>query len=80
MEDHVKTLESIIERKQTELVSITTEGWQIYRRHEKGGKNALIEITIEKRNDLRAEIRDLKAVVDAIRPRPPAQFQTEVKR
>jgi len=78
MNDPVKTLESIIERKDRELASITSEGWQIYRRHEKGGENALEPITIEKRNELQADIRDLKAIVDAIRTQPPVQFQTGI--
>jgi len=79
MERHVKTLESIVEIKLSELESITTGGWQIYRRHEKGGENSMDDITIEKRNDLQAEIRDLRAVLEAVRPRQPVHFQTEVK-
>jgi hypothetical protein len=79
MEDAVKTLISIIERKQKELALITTAGWLIYRRHEKGGENALESITIDARNDLQSDIRNLKAVVDAIRPQSAANLQTQVK-
>jgi hypothetical protein len=80
MESPVKTLESIIKRKQVELALITIEGWQIYRRHEKGGENPLESITINRRNELQTDIRDLEAVVDAIRPQPPVQVQTVKQR
>lgn len=81
MDDHTATLESLIEQKREELNSLTTGGWQIYRRHEKGGQppGNLDNITIEKANELRAEIRELTALADAIRQIPPAQFQTKVK-
>jgi hypothetical protein len=73
MQDHIKTLELMIKQKQEELGLITTGGWQIYRRHEKGGEppGNLEHITIAKGNELRAEIRELTKVADAIRPKPP---------
>jgi hypothetical protein len=79
MEDHVRTLEAIIEKKQAELDLIVTKGWQIYQRHEKGGGNPLTDITTKAQITLQDEIRDLKTVVDGIRPQAPHQFQTEVK-
>jgi hypothetical protein len=80
MEEHVNTLESLVAQKQHEL-ELIENGWQFYRRHEKGGEppGNLQNITIEKANELRAEIRDLKAAADAIRPTPPVRFQAEVK-
>ena len=80
METHVNTLESIVAQKQSELALIA-DGWQFYRRHEKGGEppGNLQDITLDKANDLRAEIRDLKAAADAIRTTRSDRFQSAVK-
>lgn len=78
MEEHVKTLEALIAQKLKELDSFE-KGWQMLRRHNMGGEGSMRDITIEKANELRSEIRELNAVADAIRPTPPVRFQPEVK-
>lgn len=78
MEKHVNTLQLLVAQRQREL-DLIADGWQFYQRHEKGGEGNLQNITIEKSNELRAEIRDLRAAADAIRQTPPVPFQTEVK-